>query len=255
VPAQFHFYGWGQLVFSIGMFVAGAAGVPRKTMGAAAQGLDSPLKKAAMFVYGLGGAVAVLGGVLFIALVLVRLLGRPVAESPAGETPVPETPVAGKPGEAGTGLAMGVGAVLALLFLAMPAWRGLERATVESEAMAPDDFAAKVDAMIAGHRVGEDDGIPVVRPPPGDVYLVAERWRFTPLLELQAGRSYRVHVASRDTLHGVVLGGRETLLVPGRAAILPLTPAAPGRVTVVCSEYCGLEHNKMRNWITVLDGP
>lgn len=72
----FHFYGWGQLVFSIGMFVAGAAGVPRKTMGAAAQGLDSPLKKIAMGVYGLGGALAVLGGVLFIWLVLSRLLAR-----------------------------------------------------------------------------------------------------------------------------------------------------------------------------------
>jgi len=74
--SQFHFYGWGQLVFSIGMFVAGAAGVPRKTMGAAAQGLDSPLKKIAMGVYGLGGALAVLGGVLFIWLVLGRLLAR-----------------------------------------------------------------------------------------------------------------------------------------------------------------------------------
>jgi hypothetical protein len=73
---QFHFYGWGQLVFSVGMFVAGAAGVPRKTMGAEAQGLDTLLKKAAMFVYGLGGAIAVLGGVLFIWLVLNRLLAR-----------------------------------------------------------------------------------------------------------------------------------------------------------------------------------
>ncbi|MEI6986424.1 MAG: hypothetical protein WCK65_09860 [Rhodospirillaceae bacterium] len=73
---QFHCYGWGQLVFSIGMFVAGAAGVPRKTMGAAAQGVDSMLKKIAMGVYGLGGALAVLGGVLFVWVVLSRLCGR-----------------------------------------------------------------------------------------------------------------------------------------------------------------------------------
>ena len=71
-----HLYGWGQLVFCLGMFVAGAAGVPRKTMGAAAQGLDSPLKMVAMGVYGLGGVAAVVGGVLFIALVLSRLLAR-----------------------------------------------------------------------------------------------------------------------------------------------------------------------------------
>ncbi len=71
-----HLYGWGQLVFSLGMFVAGAAGVPRKTMGAVAQGLDSPLKKVAMGVYGLGGVAAVMGGVLFIVVVLSCLLAR-----------------------------------------------------------------------------------------------------------------------------------------------------------------------------------
>ncbi|MEI7609967.1 MAG: cbb3-type cytochrome c oxidase subunit I, partial [Rhodospirillaceae bacterium] len=80
VPVTLHFYGWGQMVFSIGMFVAGAAGVPRKTMGAVAQGLDSPLKKVAMGVYGLGGALAVLGGVLFIWLMLTVLLKRKEAD-------------------------------------------------------------------------------------------------------------------------------------------------------------------------------
>ena len=76
VPVMLHCYGWGQMVFSIGMFVAGAAGVPRKTMGAVEQGIDSPLKKIAMGVYGLGGALAVLGGVLFIWLMLTVLLRR-----------------------------------------------------------------------------------------------------------------------------------------------------------------------------------
>jgi hypothetical protein len=45
-------------------------------MGAVAQGLDSPLKKIAMGVYGVGGALAVLGGVLFIVLMLRALLAR-----------------------------------------------------------------------------------------------------------------------------------------------------------------------------------
>jgi hypothetical protein len=72
----FHLYGWGQLVFSLGMFTAGAAGVPRKTMGAAAQGIDSSLKAVAMGVYGLGGVAAVAGGVLFIVVVLSYLLAR-----------------------------------------------------------------------------------------------------------------------------------------------------------------------------------
>ncbi|MEI6986423.1 MAG: quinol oxidase [Rhodospirillaceae bacterium] len=146
--------------------------------------------------------------------------------------------------------------VLALLFAAMPAWRGGNRSgAIETYAISNEMFRAKLDAMIAGSRIGNEDGVPIVRPPPGDVYLAAERWRFYPALELQAGQSYRIHVASLDILHAVVINGHEALLVPGLAAVLELTPPLPGKLTVVCSEYCGLEHNKMRHWITVLDRP
>jgi cytochrome c oxidase subunit 2 len=150
------------------------------------------------------------------------------------------------------GVLVGVAAVLVALFVAMPAWRGVPQAAFDSEAVGEAEFEAKLEAMVAHYGVGLEEGVPVVRPPPGDIYLSAERWRFWPILELQAGASYRVHAASRDILHGVVIGGHEALLVPGRAALLPITPAEPGRITLVCSEYCGLEHNKMRTWMTVL---
>ncbi len=155
----------------------------------------------------------------------------------------------------GKGALIGVGAVLIALFLAMPAWRGLPQAAFESEAVDDPAFEAEVDAMVARYGVGEEEGVPVVRPPPGDIYLTAQRWRFWPNLELQAGAAYRIHVASRDIIHGVVIGGHEALLVPGRAAVLSVTPAEPGRITLVCSEYCGIEHNKMRTWMTVLGTP
>jgi len=148
---------------------------------------------------------------------------------------------------------IGVGALLVLAFLAMPAWRGVPQATFESEAIGTAAFNASLDAMVARFRVGEtEDGLPIVRPPPGDVYLAAERWHFRPVLELEAGQSYRLHVASEDILHGMVLDCHEALLVPGRAVLLTLTPAGPGSMSLVCSEYCGLEHNKMRSAITVL---
>jgi len=72
---QFHLYGWGQMIHATGFFLAGAAGVPRKTAGAA-QGLDSLWKQAAMGVVGLGTGLAVLGGAVFVWLVLSRLLRR-----------------------------------------------------------------------------------------------------------------------------------------------------------------------------------
>ncbi|OAN44683.1 hypothetical protein A6A04_07595 [Paramagnetospirillum marisnigri] len=75
VPLQFHLYGWGQLVHALGFFLAGAAGVPRKTTGID-QGLDTLWKKVSMGVVGMGTGLAVLGGIIFVWMALVRLLGR-----------------------------------------------------------------------------------------------------------------------------------------------------------------------------------
>lgn len=77
VRGQFHLYGFGQLLHALGFYLAGLAGVARKTAGAE-QGLDSAFKLVSMGVVGLGGAVAVLGGVIFVVQVLARLLRRQV---------------------------------------------------------------------------------------------------------------------------------------------------------------------------------
>ncbi|MBC7952739.1 MAG: hypothetical protein H7Z12_13095 [Rhodospirillaceae bacterium] len=75
VRAQFHLYGFGQLLHALGFYLAGLAGVARKTAGAE-QGLDSAFKLVSMGVVGLGGAIAVLGGVIFVVQVLGRLIKR-----------------------------------------------------------------------------------------------------------------------------------------------------------------------------------
>lgn len=70
---QIGLYGGGQLLHALGFYLAGMAGVARKTAGAE-QGLDSAFKLVSMGVVGLGGAVAVLGGILFVGQVLARLV-------------------------------------------------------------------------------------------------------------------------------------------------------------------------------------
>jgi hypothetical protein len=75
VRVQLWLYGIGQGLFSIGMFVAGGEGVGRK-VGGAAQGLDTLVKQGAMWVTGLGGVIAVSGGVVFVWTALRRLLVR-----------------------------------------------------------------------------------------------------------------------------------------------------------------------------------
>ena len=68
-------YGLGQLMHIGGLAVSGAMGIQRKTAGAA-QGLDSLSAKAAMGVMGLGGLLAVIGGILFVWIMLKAFVNR-----------------------------------------------------------------------------------------------------------------------------------------------------------------------------------
>lgn len=62
-------YGFGQLLHIAGLAASGAIGIQRKTAGAA-QALDSISAKLAMGVMGLGGLLAVIGGILFVWVML-----------------------------------------------------------------------------------------------------------------------------------------------------------------------------------------
>ncbi len=62
-------YGSGQLMHITGLAVSGAMGIQRKTAGAA-QGLDTLSAKLAMGVMGIGGLLAVIGGIIFVWVML-----------------------------------------------------------------------------------------------------------------------------------------------------------------------------------------
>lgn len=69
VNAQPIIYATGQMMHIIGLAWSGGYGVQRKTAGAA-QGLDSLAQKAGMGLMGLGGLIAIIGGVVFLVIVL-----------------------------------------------------------------------------------------------------------------------------------------------------------------------------------------
>ena len=71
---QPYIYGTGQTLFVIGMFLAGAHGVQRKTFGAA-QNLDDIAKIAGMAIVGMGGLIAITGGIIFVINSILSLLG------------------------------------------------------------------------------------------------------------------------------------------------------------------------------------
>lgn len=68
VVLQPWFYGTGQLLHVIGLAWSGGYGVQRKTAGES-QGLDAMEKVAGMGLMGLGGLIAVVGGILFLIIV------------------------------------------------------------------------------------------------------------------------------------------------------------------------------------------
>lgn len=69
-------YATGQLLHVGGLAVSGAMGIQRKTAGAA-QGLDNLPAVAAMGIMGIGGLLAVIGGILFVVVVLQAMWRKP----------------------------------------------------------------------------------------------------------------------------------------------------------------------------------
>lgn len=86
-------FGGGQFVFALGFAIAGAAGMARKTYGQE-QSARTLTETAGLAVMGLGGLVAVIGGILFLQLVLTAWAraARANAPAPAGRTPWLTTP-------------------------------------------------------------------------------------------------------------------------------------------------------------------
>ena len=97
-----------------------------------------------------------------------------------------------------------------IMFFMMPYWHiyGKQNLANEAYRTTPDAYTKKTQAMVDKYTVRKETAreIPVVRPPAGsDVYLIARLWQWWPLLELEAGKSYRVHLMSMDWLHGFSL--------------------------------------------------
>jgi hypothetical protein len=79
---QAYLYGAGQLLHITGLVWSGGYGVQRKVAGAA-QGLNGIERIAGMGLMGLGGLIAVIGGLVFLVIVL-RILVRGAVRSTAG---------------------------------------------------------------------------------------------------------------------------------------------------------------------------
>ena len=144
------------------------------------------------------------------------------------------------------------------MFFTMIWWHGFGQQNLSNEAyrVQPFQFAEKVDAMIEAHTVRQEGAFPVVHPPPGsDVYMMGRVYMWWPMLELEKGQSYRLHLSSIDLQHGFSLQPLNINLQvhPGYEMVINLTPTTTGEFGIVCNEYCGLGHHTMTGRIYVVD--
>lgn len=146
-----------------------------------------------------------------------------------------------------------------IMFFMMPYWHlyGKQNLSNEAYRTTPTAYAAKAQAMVDKYtvRTMTVQKLPVVHPPAGsDVYLVARLWQWWPLLELDEGKSYRLHLSSLDWQHGFSLQPLNINLqvIPDYETVVTITPDTSGEFTIVCNEYCGIGHHTMLGKIFVI---
>lgn len=153
-----------------------------------------------------------------------------------------------------------------ILFAMMPVWHfkgGQNPSSGVRSTVAPQAYRARWERFVKDYQVVGDDGqpllekgLPVVAPPPGaEVYIKAQMWSWSPVLRLQRGASYNMHLSSVDLNHGFSLYPMNLNLqvVPGYDYALRMTPNQVGDFRIICNEFCGIGHHMMVGRVEVVE--
>ena len=128
---------------------------------------------------------------------------------------------------------------------------GSQNVPTRAEIVDQKAYAAQVNEFAKRYRA--DDG--KVWVPPGTVaYMLAFRFGWTPELVLQEDTKYTIWISSADVLHGFSIVGQNLNLqiAPKHGFGATITPTESGRYRIICNEYCGLDHQKMTSFLTVV---
>lgn len=145
-----------------------------------------------------------------------------------------------------------------IMFVMMVYWHinGKQNLSNEVYKTTPAMFQAKADKFISENTIRTETAlnIPVVKVPAGgDGYLIARLWNWWPILELEAGQTYKIHLSSMDYNHGFSLQpvNINIQVLPGYEHVVKMTPTKAGTYAIVCNEYCGIGHHTMLGRIYV----
>ncbi len=143
-----------------------------------------------------------------------------------------------------------------VLFAMMPLWhlKGGQNPSGIRRRVDPTAYVERVGKFVAEYKVGEENGYPIVQPPPGsDIYLLGRMWAWWPILKLKNGAEYTLHLSSADLNHGFSLYpiNVNVQVVPGYDYGLRVSPNRAGDFRIICNEFCGFGHHMMIGKIIV----
>jgi len=97
-----------------------------------------------------------------------------------------------------------------------------------------------------------------------DIYVIGKQWMWSFAypdgtvsnveLRVPAGRPVRLLMTSRDVIHSFYVPAFRVKqdVVPGRMTSLWFEARRPGTYDILCAEYCGLSHSRMRGRVVVV---
>lgn len=143
-------------------------------------------------------------------------------------------------------------------FIFMPIYHlvGAQNPPAETYRVSAEDFNSLVEGMVEKYKVGEENGFPIVRPSADEpVYIRASMWQWYPIVELEKGKTYKLHLSSMDIQHGFSLLpiNINLMVLPGYDYVATITPTTTGEFHVVCNEFCGVGHHMMVGKMYVRD--
>lgn len=145
-----------------------------------------------------------------------------------------------------------------MLFVWMVLWHvyGKQNPSNITYRTSTTEYTKLANSYVKQNMVGVDNGIPIVKPEPNsDVLLLAEMWRWSPVLILKKDESYNIHMSSKDLLHGFSLQptNMNFQIYPGYDYVLRFKPTEAGEYKILCNEFCGIGHHTMIGKIVVIE--
>lgn len=117
------------------------------------------------------------------------------------------------------------------------------------------DFRKNIEQMVSAFSVRHEGNMPVVRPPAGsDIYILARHHDWGDyILELEQGKSYRLHLSSLDVRHALIVHDLNLIhrIAFGEHITVEFSPAKAGRFELKCGDYCGPQHQDMTGMLIV----